>query len=143
MKSRKFFLYLTGIVGEKPKFSAFCAVWACLFYKVFLLLLLNCLPVQGFDNVEVFQYVATDEPIMMPKPDERQARTAAKRSGLVKAPPQQAAFAAQNLEDMLIYDADRYLHTIGFGVVNPDPYWIRIGSVFWSFVDPDPAYGSM
>jgi hypothetical protein len=69
-------------------------------------------PLQGFDNVEAFQYVGGDEPIMMPKPDERQARTAAKRSGLVKAPPQQAAFAAQNLEDMLIYDADRSVSLI-------------------------------
>jgi hypothetical protein len=63
--------------------------------------------VQDFENVEVYQYTPSEEPIMMPRPDERQARTAAKKSGLVKAPPQQAAFAAQNLEDMLIYDADR------------------------------------
>jgi hypothetical protein len=51
--------------------------------------------------------MASEEPLMMPRPDERQARTAAKKSGLLKAPPQQAAFAAQNLEDMLIYDTDR------------------------------------
>lgn len=42
----------------------------------------------------------------MPKPDERLARTAARRSGLVKA-QQQSAFAAQNLEDMVMYDVEQ------------------------------------
>ncbi len=68
--------------------------------------------------MEVYQYMASEEPLMMPRPDERQARTAAKKSGLLKAPPQQAAFAAQNLEDMLIYDTDRSLF--------PAVLWIRI-----------------
>merc|ERR1719219_1409986 len=52
---------------------------------------------KGFDNLDVYQYTPSDEPIQMPKPDERQARTAARKSGLVKAPQQQSAFAAQNL----------------------------------------------
>ncbi len=60
--------------------------------------------------------MASEEPLMMPRPDERQARTAAKKSGLLKAPPQQAAFAAQNLEDMLIYDTDRYRTVILSGI---------------------------
>ena len=69
--------------------------------------------------MEVYQYMASEEPLMMPRPDERQARTAAKKSGLLKAPPQQAAFAAQNLEDMLIYDTDR-------SPLFPAVLWIRI-----------------
>jgi hypothetical protein len=43
----------------------------------------------------------------MPKPDERNSRTAARKSGLVKTPQQQSAFAAQNLEDMVMYDVER------------------------------------
>ncbi len=66
--------------------------------------------------------MASEEPLMMPRPDERQARTAAKKSGLLKAPPQQAAFAAQNLEDMLIYDTDRYRTVILSGIYDTDRY---------------------
>jgi len=43
----------------------------------------------------------------MPKPDERNSRTAARKSGLIKTPAQQSAFAAQNLEDMVMYDVER------------------------------------
>ena len=45
----------------------------------------------------------------MPKPDERNSRTAAKKSGLIKTPQQQSAFAAQNLEDMVMYDVEKVL----------------------------------
>jgi len=62
---------------------------------------------KDFDNLEPYQYVASDEPIQMPKPDEGKARTAAKKSGFSKAPQQQSAFAAQNLEDMVMYDVDK------------------------------------
>jgi len=62
---------------------------------------------KDFDNLEPYQYVASDEPIQMPKPDEGKARTAAKKSGFAKAPQQQSAFAAQNLEDMVMYDVDK------------------------------------
>merc|ERR1719369_76796 len=58
---------------------------------------------KDFDNIEVYQYVATDTPIQMPRPDERQLKVAMKKSLTVKPLPQQAAFAAQNLEDMAIY----------------------------------------
>jgi len=59
---------------------------------------------KDFDNIEPYQYVATDEPIQMPKPDERFIKTAVKKSSAIKSLPQQAAFAAQNLEDLAIYD---------------------------------------
>ena len=45
--------------------------------------------------------MATDTPIQMPLPDERQLKVAMKRSTSVKPLQQQAAFAAQNLEDMV------------------------------------------
>ena len=56
--------------------------------------------------IEVYSYLGDEEPISMPKPDERLARQAARKSGLVKA-TQQSAFAAQNLEDLLIYNMDQ------------------------------------
>jgi len=59
---------------------------------------------RGFDELELYQYAASDEPIMMPKPDEKQIRMAVKKSVLIPRPPQQSAFAAQNLEDMVMYD---------------------------------------
>jgi len=62
---------------------------------------------KDFDNLDVYVYAATDEPIQMPKPDEGKARTAAKKSGFAKTPQQQSAFAAQNLEDMVMYDVDK------------------------------------
>ena len=45
--------------------------------------------------------MATDNPVQMPRPDERQLKVAVKRSTNVKPLQQQAAFAAQNLEDMV------------------------------------------
>jgi len=58
---------------------------------------------KDFDNIETYQYVATDNPIKMPRPDEKQLKVAMRKSLTVKPLPQQAAFAAQNLEDMAIY----------------------------------------
>ena len=58
-------------------------------------------------ELEPFQYIEGEEPIQMPRPDERHFRTAAKKlSGLINKSQQQAAFAAQNLEDMVMYDVD-------------------------------------
>ena len=68
-------------------------------------LLEDHLSFKDFEDIEPYQYVATDEPIQMPKPDERFIKTAAKKSFAIKSLPQQAAFAAQNLEDLV----DRYL----------------------------------
>ena len=45
--------------------------------------------------------MASDTPVQMPRPDEKQLKVAVKKSQSVKPLPQQAAFAAQNLEDMV------------------------------------------
>ena len=42
----------------------------------------------------------------MPRPDERTFKTAARKNVMIKA-QQQAAFAAQNLEDMVMYDVEQ------------------------------------
>jgi hypothetical protein len=60
-----------------------------------------------FLDVEVYELGPSEEAIKMPKPDERNSRTAAKKSGLVKTPQQQSAFAAQNLEDMVMYSVEK------------------------------------
>ena len=46
-----------------------------------------------------------DAAIQMPRPDESKAKVASRKSGLVK-PSQQAAFAAQNLEDLMMYEVE-------------------------------------
>ena len=58
-------------------------------------------------DVEPNDVGPSEEPIKMPKPDERNSRQAAKRSGMVKTPQQQSAFAAQNLEDVVMYNVER------------------------------------
>lgn len=58
-------------------------------------------------DVDVYEPTSNEEPIKMPKPDERNSRPAAKKSGIVKTPQQQSAFAAQNLEDVVMYDVER------------------------------------
>jgi len=61
---------------------------------------------KDIDGVEPYQYVASDEPIQMPKPDERHMKIAtAKYSLKERNLLKQSSFAAQNLEDMAIYDA--------------------------------------
>jgi len=57
------------------------------------------------ENVEPHQYVATDEPTQFPAPDERSMKNAPKKGAAAKTVSQQSAFAAQNLEDLAIYDA--------------------------------------
>ena len=57
--------------------------------------------------------MSTEEPTQMPKPDERTVRTAAKKNVHVRNPAQQSAFAAQNLEDMLIFDIDQDVDACG------------------------------
>merc|ERR1712059_83713 len=59
---------------------------------------------KDWEDVEVYQYLPSDTPVEMPRPDERLVKTAIKKSSVIKPLPQQAAFAAQNLEDMVIYD---------------------------------------
>jgi hypothetical protein len=54
----------------------------------------------------------------MPKPDERNSRTAARKSGLIKTPAQQSAFAAQNLEDMVMYDVERVRNSLKFPFIS-------------------------
>jgi hypothetical protein len=56
-------------------------------------------------DIESYPYMGNDDPIHMPRPDERTARPASRKAGLVK-PSQQSAFAAQNLEDLLMYDVE-------------------------------------
>ena len=58
-------------------------------------------------DVEPNELGHPEEAIRMPKPDERNSRLAAKKSGLVKTPQQQSAFAAQNLEDVVMYNVER------------------------------------
>ena len=50
-------------------------------------------------DVDVYEPTSNEEPIKMPKPDERNSRPAAKKSGIVKTP--------QNLEDVVMYDVER------------------------------------
>lgn len=57
------------------------------------------------ENVEPHQYVATDEQTQFPAPDERNVKTAPKKNAAAKTVSQKSAFAAQNLEDLAIYDA--------------------------------------
>ena len=60
---------------------------------------------KDIDGVEPYQYVASDEPIQMPKPDERHMKIAtAKYSLKERNLLKQSSFAAQNLEDMVSFD---------------------------------------
>jgi len=59
---------------------------------------------RDFPDWEPYQYVSTDSPVQMPKPDERQMKLAEKHNWAMRSIPQQAAFAAQNLEDLALYD---------------------------------------
>ena len=52
-----------------------------------------------FDDVEPFQYLAGDEPVMIPSPEEKTMRLAIRN--LANIMPQQSSFAAQNLEDLV------------------------------------------
>lgn len=62
---------------------------------------------KGFDGLETYQYLANDTPIQMPKPEERGMKIAPKKSNAPKMGQyQQTAFAAQNLEDLAMYDLD-------------------------------------
>ena len=56
-------------------------------------------------DVESYSYTGNEEGIQMPRPDERVAKMAKAKAGVVK-PSQQAAFAAQNLEDLLMYEVE-------------------------------------
>ena len=52
-----------------------------------------------FDDVEPYQYMASDEPLMIPRPEEKTMRAAVRN--LANFMPLQSSFAAQNLEDMV------------------------------------------
>ena len=61
---------------------------------------------KGHEGLEMYQYLANEIPIKMPRPDERGMRLAPK--GIIKklGSVQQTSFAAQNLEDLAMYDVD-------------------------------------
>ena len=62
---------------------------------------------RGFDGLETYQYLANDTPMTIPKPEERGMKMAPKKSSTPKlGQVQQAAFAAQNLEDLAMYDIE-------------------------------------
>ena len=63
---------------------------------------------KGHDGLENYQYLANDTPTKMPRPEERGMKIAPKKAGAPKLGQfQQSAFAAQNLEDLAIYDVDK------------------------------------
>ena len=57
--------------------------------------------------MEYYQCKEGEDPMKMPQPDERNIKTAPRKPVVNKATQQQSAFAAQNLEDMVMYDVDR------------------------------------
>ena len=68
---------------------------------------------KDIDGVEPYQYVASDEPIQMPKPDERHMKIAtAKYSLKERNLLKQSSFAAQNLEDMVRNITELFLHLL-------------------------------
>ena len=68
---------------------------------------------KDIDGVEPYQYVASDEPIQMPKPDERHMKIAtAKYSLKERNLLKQSSFAAQNLEDMVRNINQLFLHLL-------------------------------
>ena len=54
---------------------------------------------KDFDDVEPFQLMASDEPVMIPRPEEKTMRPAIRN--LANFMPLQSSFAAQNLEDLV------------------------------------------
>ena len=56
--------------------------------------------------MEEYQYLSTEEPLQVPKPDESRMRMAPKKAAKPST-AQQSAFAAQNLEDLVFYDLDQ------------------------------------
>ncbi len=63
---------------------------------------------KSFDGLESYQYLGAEKPTKMPRPDERGLKLAPKKSYAPKlGHVQQTAFAAQNLEDLAMYDVDK------------------------------------
>ena len=60
---------------------------------------------KGCEGLETYQYLANETAIRMPQPEERGMKIAPKRPKLGQF--QQTAFAAQNLEDLAMYDVDQ------------------------------------
>ena len=54
----------------------------------------------------MYQYLANETPLKMPRPDERGLRLAPKGTVKKMGSVQQTSFAAQNLEDLAMYDVD-------------------------------------
>ena len=61
------------------------------------------------------EYSVSSDDISLPKSDERQSRMAAakNKAPVAKPPNPQSAFAAQNLENLVMYDVDVERHTCG------------------------------
>lgn len=61
---------------------------------------------KGFDGLEVYQYLSNETPTKMAKPNEAALKLAPKKEAKKLGQVQQTAFAAQNLEDLAMYDVD-------------------------------------
>ena len=61
---------------------------------------------RNYEGLEMYQYLANETPIKMPRPDERGMRMAPKVPIKKLGSVQQPSFAAQNLEDLAMYDID-------------------------------------
>ena len=61
---------------------------------------------KNHEGLEMYQYLANETPLKMPKPDERGLRLAPKGTVKKMGSVQQTSFAAQNLEDLAMYDVD-------------------------------------
>ena len=57
---------------------------------------------KDWDGVEAA--IVPDPALLIPPPDERNIKRAFKKSNVMKPLPQQAAFTAQNFEDVAFYD---------------------------------------
>ena len=59
------------------------------------------------EGFEPYQYLANETPTKIPRPNEAGVKLAPKKTNVKLGQIQQTAFAAQNLEDLAMYDVDR------------------------------------
>ena len=59
------------------------------------------------EGFEPYQYLANETPTKIPRPNEAGIKLAPKKTNMKLGQIQQTAFAAQNLEDLAMYDVDR------------------------------------
>ena len=59
------------------------------------------------EGFEPYQYLANETPTKIPRPNEAGVKLAPKKTNMKLGQIQQTAFAAQNLEDLAMYDVDR------------------------------------